>query len=287
MQQSINRVKEIPYLGSGLGYRRELKQEILAAREKIDFLEVLTDQFQPAWMIEELEQLCDVFPVIPHGIGLSVGSMIPLDKDYLRAIKRISDITGSPFYSEHLCVTRAPGIDIGHLSPLWFTEETLENTVSNVSSIQDYLGKPLILENVTYTFDIPGGSISQTEFFNRLVDATNCGVLLDVTNVYINSVNHKFDPLAFIEQMPLESVVQIHLAGGYWSQGILVDGHSEPVQEESWKLLEALAARCKVRGAILEHDDNFPEWTIMLEQIGRARQIIHAHIPSEASSGTR
>jgi hypothetical protein len=287
MQQSINRVKEIPYLGSGLGYRRELKQEILAAREKIDFLEVLTDQFQPAWMIEELEQLCDVFPVIPHGIGLSVGSMIPLDKDYLRAIKRISDITGSPFYSEHLCVTRAPGIDIGHLSPLWFTEETLENTVRNVSSIQDYLGKSLILENVTYTFDIPGGSISQTEFFNRLVDATNCGVLLDVTNVYINSVNHKFDPLAFIEQMPLESVVQIHLAGGYWSQGILVDGHSEPVQEESWKLLEALAARCKVRGAILEHDDNFPEWTIMLEQIGRARQIIHAHIPSEASSGTR
>ncbi len=287
MQQSVNQVKAIPYLGSGLGYRRELKQEILAAREEIDFLEVLTDQFQPSWMIEELEQICEIFPVIPHGIGLSVGSMIPLDKGYLRAIKRISDITGSPYYSEHLCVTRAPGIDIGHLSPLWFTEETLENTINNVSYIQDYLGKPLVLENVTYTFDIPGASISQTEFFNRLVDATNCGVLLDVTNVYINSVNHTFDPLAFIEQMPLESVVQVHLAGGYWSQGILVDGHSEPVQEESWKLLEALAARCTVRGAILEHDDNFPEWTLMLEQIGRARRIIRSQAASETNAGAR
>jgi uncharacterized protein (UPF0276 family) len=277
----------IPYLGSGMGFRRNMKQEIFDSRESIDFVEIITDQYadgDPRRM-QELEEVCEVFQVIPHGIGLSIGSATPLSSDYLRAIKRISDLTKSPYYSEHLCMTRAPGINIGHLSPLWFSEAVLENTIDNVLFVQDYLGKPLILENVTYQFAIRNGDLSQTEFFNRLVDATGCGVLLDLTNVFINSTNHGYDSVTFLEDMPLDSVVQVHLAGGFWKDNKLIDGHSEPVQEESWSLLALLASKIKVRACILEHDANFPDTiTPLVQQVNRARKIINGTEPERSQS---
>jgi uncharacterized protein len=269
-------VSEIPFLGSGLGYRAQLKDQIFKSRNEIDFLEIITDQFvNGPGRKEELAQICESFRVIPHGISLSIGSAMPVDKSYLRGIKSVSDFTESPYYSEHLCMTRAPGIDIGHLSPLWLTDQVLENTISNVSLVQDYLGKPLVLETITYLFEIPGATMTQPEFFHRLVESTNCGVLLDITNVFINSVNHHFDPIEFIKQMPLDKVVQVHLAGGFWSHGILVDGHSEPVHKESWELLQVLSELIPIRAVILEHDTNFPEQlSVLLDQVERARKIV-------------
>lgn len=270
-----NYVSDLPVLGSGLGYRAELRKNIIKVKEEIDFLEIITDQFiENPRRMRELEEICTIFTVIPHGIGLSVGSAMPLDQNYLRAIKHISDLTKSPYYSEHLCMTRAPGIDIGHLSPLWFTEAVLENTIRNVTRVQEYIGKPLVLENVTYLVGIPDGNMSQTEFFNRLVEATGCGVLLDVTNIFINSMNHEFDAIAFLEQMPLNRVVQVHIAGGFWRNEIFIDSHSEPVQEETWKLLQALVSRTQVKGVILEHDSNYPEMPILLYQVAKARQLM-------------
>lgn len=271
----------IPFLGSGLGYRREIAKHILEHKHAIDFLEIITDQFtNDAAKMTELEQLCEAFVVIPHGIALSIGSGIPLDREYLRLIKTVSDFTGAPYYSEHLSMTRAPGIDIGHLSPLWFTESVLENTRRNVSEVQDKLGKPLVLENVTYLFEIPGAAMSQAEFFHRLAEDTGCGILLDITNVHINSVNHHFDAVQFLRQMPLENVVQVHLAGGFWSDDVLVDGHSEAVQEETWSLFCALVDLVQVKGSILEHDSNFPEdFSVLLNVLDRARSILSGRGP--------
>lgn len=265
----------IPRLGSGLGYRREIKEAIISAKEKIDFLEIITDQFLgPYAQLDELKTLCELFPVIPHGISLSIGSL-SLDTEYLKMIKRISDLTKSPYYSEHLAMTRVPGIDIGHLTPLWFTEATLTTTIRNVKRVQDELEKPLVLENVTYLFEIASSEMTQVEFFGRLVESTGCGVLLDVTNVYTNSVNHKFDPLAFIRQMPLDHIVQIHLAGGYWANGVLIDGHSEQVDQGSWELLEKLTQMVELKGSILEHDANFPaQLDTLLDQVSKARTFI-------------
>jgi uncharacterized protein (UPF0276 family) len=221
--------------------------------------------------LAELEELCESFKVIPHGIGLSIGSE-RLDREYLAQIKRISDVTGSAYYSEHLAMTRAPGIDIGHLSPLWFNETVLAVTIGNVRRVQDLLEKPLVLENVTYPFDIPGATMSQTEFFTRLVEATGCGVLLDLTNLYINSVNHNFDPVAFLKAMPLDHLVQIHLAGGFLQDGVMIDSHSEEVDEHSWSLLDTLTKLIPVRASILEHDANFPDRiSALLAQVARAR----------------
>jgi uncharacterized protein (UPF0276 family) len=275
MQSTSGAISELPPLGSGLGYRRELRDAILGAREAIDFLEIVTEQFLgEAARERELVGICELYPVIPHGIGLSVGSDT-LDPLYLGEIKRISDITASPYYSEHLAMTRAPGIDIGHLSPLWFTDPILRITSDNVLRVQDLLKKPLILENVTYPFDIPNAGMTQAEFFTRLVDKTGCGVLLDITNLYINSVNHAFDPVAFLRQMPLDSIVQVHLAGGYAADGLLIDSHSEAVEEGSWRLLEALAELTTVKGCILERDANFADdIDDLLDQVARARRML-------------
>jgi uncharacterized protein len=273
---SADWVSAVPFLGSGLGYRREIREQILASGERIDVLEVIADQYVLSpQKLDELRELCDSFPVIPHGIGLSPGSAAPPGREYLAGIRKVCDITGMPFYSEHLCMTRAPGIDLGHLSPLWYTEEVLAHTIRNVQRTQDALARPLVLENITYLLEIPGATMTQAEFFHRLVDATGCGILLDVTNVFINSVNHGFDCDKLLDRMPLDRVVKVHLAGGIWSQGVLVDGHTEAVQEESWALFEKLVRRIDVKACILEHDANFPEsFDALLRQVDRARSIL-------------
>jgi len=271
-------VAGLPYLGSGLGYREELKDAIFAARGAIDFLEIVTEQFlEHPQGLDELRRICDVYPVIPHGLGLSIGSASGVRREYLSKIKRISDVTDAPYYSEHLCMTSAPGIEIGHLSPLALTEDVLRRAIANVRVVQETLEKPLVLENVTYLFSIPGEQMTQPEFFAQLVEATGCGVLLDVTNVFINATNHGFEALRFLSSLPLESVVQVHLAGGHWSRDVLVDSHSALVQEESWELFDALVARTAVRASIIEHDAGFPdEFGTLIDQVARARSIMRA-----------
>ena len=270
------RLSMIPHVGVGLGYRSELRSGILANRERIDFLEIIADNYlREPGALASLEELCTLFPVIPHGVDLSIGSVMPLEPAYLQGIKRVSDLTGSPYYSEHLCMTRVPGRDIGHLAPLWFTEGLLKHVTERVLRIQAYLGKPLVLENVTYMLEIPS-PLTQAEFFHRLVERTGCGILLDLTNVLINATNHHFDAEAFVQQMPLDHVVQIHLAGGYWSHGWLVDGHSTLVPPEVFDLLAKVAPRCLVQNVIFEHDAQFPTMRAFLEQLDHARSILHS-----------
>jgi uncharacterized protein len=268
-------VASIPHLGSGLGFRQELAKATLAARQEIDFVEIVTEQYTggPA-ALDELREVVDAFPVIPHGLGLSIGTAGPVDPDYLDQIKRVSDVTCSPYYSDHLCVTRSPGIDIGLLAPMWFSAEVLLGTIDRVNAVQDTLGKPLVLENVTYLFEVPRAEMSQTEFFHRLVGATGCGVLLDVTNVYTNAVNHHFDPAQFLSEMPLDSVVQVHLAGGFWHEGVLADSHSHPVPPEVWELFALLCTCVDVKGSLVEFDQNFPPFDVLIDQVARARKIM-------------
>lgn len=265
----------IPQLGAGLGFRRDLAAETYAARHQIDFVEIITEEFTRGRRdLDRLRELTAAFSVIPHGVGLSIGSMGRLDRGHLAGIKTVSDLTGSPYYSDHLCMTRAPGIDLGHLAPLWFDGEVLRNTIDRVSEVQDELGKPLILENVTLVCNIPGAEMTQAEFFRRLVEATGCGVLLDVTNLYINSVNHRFDPVEFMDALPLDHVVQVHLAGGHRDRGILIDSHAHPVPAAVWELFALLCERADVKGALIEHDQNFPAFDRLLGQVTKARQIM-------------
>ena len=280
MTPAQHAVSDIPMLGSGLGFRQEIRDQIIENSAEIDFVEIIAEMYaERPWLWDDLAEICEHFPIIPHGVRLSIGSDLPLDMDFMKKIRAVSEITKAPFFSEHLCMTRAPGIDIGHLSPILFSQALLDTVIDKVNRIQDYLGKPLALENVTYVFDIPNPPMPETEFFNRMVEATDCGVLLDVTNIFINSVNHEFDGVQFMRDMPLDNVVQLHLAGGFWSrhEGEMIDGHCEPVQNGTWELLEAFAKMpSNVKGCILEHDSNYPDEGLghLLETIAKAREIM-------------
>lgn len=265
----------IPYIGSGMGYRREISSQLLAKRDRVDVVELLVEQFISSdTRLAEAKNICNTIPTVPHGVGLSIGSAASPDLNYLSQIKKISDMCSAPYYSEHLCITKAPAIDIGHLAPLRFTEEALNHTIKNVHIVQEFLNLPLVLENVTYPFYIPGPALSEAEFFTELVNRTGCGILLDLTNVYINSINHNFSASDFIDSLPLSSVVQVHLAGGYWSNGIFIDGHSEPVHETVWSIFAELCQRISIRACILEHDANFPaDIDVLIRQVERARSI--------------
>jgi uncharacterized protein (UPF0276 family) len=277
MGERVTSLVQIPYLGCGMGYRWPIRREIWAAAEEIDCVEVLSEGFfHSAPKLDELRRIAERFAVIPHGIDLSIGSLMPLDTEHLRGARQVVEAAGASYYSEHLCATRSPGIRLGHLAPLCFSETVLRGTIENVRRVQEYLEVPLVLENVTYEFDVPGATMPQAEFFTRLVEATGCGVLLDLHNVHVNSVNHGLDPVAFLEAMPLESVVQVHLAGGYWAEGRLIDGHCAAVPEETWRLLDVLLERTGVKAVILEHDDAFPEVAELVAQVHRARTVLHA-----------
>jgi uncharacterized protein (UPF0276 family) len=267
----------LPYLGAGIGFRPELARAIFNAPKEIDLVEVITDRyFDPnssEWA--ELERVCEAFTVVPHGVALSIGSIAPLDRRYLDAIKRVSDMTRAPYYTEHLCMTRAPGVDVGHLAPISLDRKSLRRLIDRVQEVQNHLGKPLVLENVATLFTLGCNTLEEPDFFQHLTDATGCGLLLDLANLYQNSVNQGFDAVAMLDRLPLERVVQVHLAGGSWHDDLLVDSHSHRVQEETWALLASVAVRVSVRAAILERDANFPRRTVELfRQVARARDII-------------
>jgi len=269
-------IAKIPVQGVGIGYRREIAEQIFAAADKLDLVEIITEQFfDPITSDAELARLCASFKVLPHGVGLSIGSPILADQSYLRSVKRVVDQTAAPFYSEHLCMTRAPGIDLGHLAPLAFTSAVLASTVDHVQQIQDFLGKPLILENIAHLLKIGSGDMSEEAFFHELVERTGCGILLDITNINANAANFGTDAGEILGRMPLDRVVQVHLAGGYWAGGFFVDGHSHPVAEACWSLFRTLAEACPIKACLIERDDNLPEdISPLIAEVERVRGII-------------
>ena len=244
----------------GIGYRAEIAKELYLNRHKISTVEVITERYiNSSSDFERLKKISEEFKVLPHGVSLSISSNL-FDRDYLRKIKMVCQITRCEYYTEHLCLTRAPGIDIGHLSPIRYTDQNLKKIIKNVNLIQDFLEMPLVLENISYSFELPGNSMSHEEFFYRLSEETNCGLLVDVTNLHTNAYNHQFDPYHYINNLPLNKVIHVHIAGGYYDRnGELIDSHSQAVEQRSFELLEYLHKKTSIKTVILEHDSNFPD----------------------------
>lgn len=269
-------VEELPKLGVGLGYRVELHDDIVANAGKIDFLEVISEQFirRTPEVLARAEALRERFPIIPHGVELSVGTAAGIVPAYLEELARFVERMDAPWFSDHLAFTRVPSADIGQLTQLWFTRESLDAVVRNVQQIKARIGTPLLLENITYYFRLPHAEMTEAEFVTRVLDETDCGMLLDVNNVHINAMNLEFDPYAFLESLPLHRVAQIHLAGGVKVGGMVVDTHSTAVREEVWDLLAFVAERAPLKGIILEWDQDFPSFDVLLAHLDRARAVM-------------
>lgn len=265
----------IPFLGAGIGYRWQLREELLKSTDGPDVLEVVAERYlrMPSAM-DELLALRERWPIVVHGVSLSIASDGCVDREMLHRMRRLCEVTGSPYYSEHLALTQVPGIDIGHLSPPWYTDATFKLIVQNIQRVQETIERPLVLENITYSHQIPGATTDQEEFLSALVAQTGCGILLDVTNLHINSVNHGFDPHRFLDRLPLDAIVHVHLAGGHEDNGHLVDSHAHAVDETSFSLLQTLARRATVRVAIIERDQNIPRLPDLMGQVARVRNVL-------------
>jgi uncharacterized protein len=263
-------------LGVGIGYREQFKSELFLNQETVDFLEIIGDVYIDSnqYLQAELELLAANFPLTLHFINLSLGSAEGIDSDYLTKIAKLVKQLNPPWWSEHLCFTKAGGIDIGHLSPLPYTKEAIDIVCRNLKQVKSYLDTPLILENISYLVAIPGGEMTEAQFIGEIAEKSDCGLLLDITNLYINSINHGYDINQFLSQLPLERVVQLHFVGGYWHDGVLIDSHSESTPVEVWQLMQQITSRTGVNGIVLERDENIPPFNELVKELQQARSIV-------------
>ncbi len=259
----------------GLGYRPQLKSDIFLYQKEIDFLEITADHYLDATStkLAELELLKKHFPLIPHGLDLSLGSAEGIDEIYLNKFAELVESVEPEWFSEHICFTKSGGRKIGHLAPVPHTHEALEVFKRNISRVKSVIKTPLILENITYLVQFPSSEMSEAEFITRLCEENNCGLLLDVTNLYINSVNFQFDWRKYLDRLPLDRVVQLHFVGGHKHKNILIDSHAYKTPNEIWEVFSEVCQRCNVKGAILERDENFPLFSEILDELEIARNL--------------
>jgi uncharacterized protein (UPF0276 family) len=247
-------------MGIGIGWRREIAQEIMLHKEHIDWCEVIAEHYinVAADKLEQLSNLARTFPIVPHGIDLSIGTDRPVETEYLESLGALVKRVDAPWFTDHLCFTRVEGYSLGQLTPLQFSEKTVEIIVRKIKRIKEEIPKPFLLENITYYFQFPGNEMSEPAFIRRVLEEADIGMLLDLCNLYINSINHGYDPYHFLTSIPLDRVIQVHIAGGHQHHTKWIDSHSYSVHPEVFRLLEYVVSSAPVKGIVLERDDNFP-----------------------------
>ena len=272
-------LESLPVLGVGMGYRDPLRKEILQYTDGIDFLEITADNFLQSpntrWVF--LDALRSRYTLIPHGLNLSLGSAEGLNREYLSELTELVQRVNPPWWSEHIAFTKAEGVEIGHLSPLPFNRASIDAFCDNVCEAQDRIETPLILENITYTVDLPWHEMEENKFLGELLDRTGCGLLLDVTNLFINSQNHGYDPVEFLQTNPAERIIEQHYVGGMMKHGKWIDNHSQITQDDIFKLIDSVLQYAPVKGVILERDANFPPFTTIADELERARDLGRKH----------
>ena len=266
------------WVGAGIGYRAPHRGDLLAGGGP-PVLEVLPDHFFAA--PERLAPIAERYPFVLHDVGQSVATAFDPGADRgaerLRRIRALCEVARPLLFSDHVALTRGPdGTDLGHLAPVWCTHDTAARIIDRVHAWQEALDVPVALENITAPFVIPAADFDEPELFHRVVEATGCGVVLDLTNLLINGRNFGFDPLTRMREYPLSAVVQVHLAGGFDDDGWWVDGHSHAVEEESYGLLAALRGCAPLVCAIVERDERVPPLPVLVREAARAQQVWEA-----------
>ncbi len=267
---------DLPALGAGLGYREPLRAGVFRHRDAIGALEITAEHYLEggATKQDELELLRAHFPLIPHGLNLSLGSAEGLDPRHLERLAGLIEKVRPPWWSEHVAFTRAGGVELGHLAPVPFTREALDALCANIEQVRRVIpDPPLIVENITYTLDWGEGEMSEAELLGALCRESSCGLLLDVTNLWLNARRIGYDPIAFLDALPLERVVQLHFVGPERRGAEWVDSHGRATSGEVWELLGAALERAPVKAAILERDKDFPAFSELLEEVETAARM--------------
>ncbi len=278
----IQDAKALPILGVGLGLRRELADETFANQNKIDWLEIVPENYMNLGgaIRERLDVAREKFPLVTHGVSLSLGSTDELSCEYVGGMKRFLDLIDAPWWSDHLCFSSVNQSYMHDLLPLPHSKEAVEHLAKRIKQAQSIVGRPFLLENISYYMNVPETAMSEWQFLSEVVEKADCGILLDVNNIYVNSVNHKFDPYLFIDNIPLERVIQIHVAGHGMRDDVIIDTHGSAVIEPVFALLEYVLKRSNVKAVMLERDQNYPDFEELLSELARIRAIAESAQPA-------
>ena len=264
-----------PALGFGLGLRVDHYEAILAGCAAIDWFEALTENYlvPGGKPLDYLMRIRERYPLALHGVSLSIGSTTPLDREYLRQVKALAARVEPAWISDHLCWTGVGGRNTHDLLPLPYTEEALANVVERVRTVQDVLGRRILLENVSSYVAFRDSRLTEWEFLAEIARRADCLILLDVNNVYVSAVNHEFDALEYLDAVPAERVQQIHLAGHENHGDYLVDTHDHPVADPVWELYAYAVHRFGAVSTMIERDDHIPPLAELCAELNAARAL--------------
>jgi uncharacterized protein (UPF0276 family) len=265
----------LPSLGFGLGLRTEHYNAILESKPKVDWFEALSENYMvPGGLpLNFLDRIRADYPIVMHGVSLSIGSTTPFDQLYLKDLKKLADRVQPAWISDHLCWTGVHGQNIHDLLPLPYTEETATHVAERVRIVQDYLGRQILLENVSSYASYVDSSMSEWEFISLICEQADCLLLLDVNNIYVSSYNHNFDAKAFIDGVPQHRVQQIHLAGHQNNGDYIIDTHDAPVIDPVWDLYRYAISNLGAVSTMIERDDNIPELEVLVQELQIARDL--------------
>jgi uncharacterized protein (UPF0276 family) len=264
-----------PWLGCGIGLRREHYGTILERWPAIDWFEAISENFMVAGgrPLYVLDRVRERYPVVLHGVSLSIGSSDPIDFDYLRELRRLAERARPAWISDHFCWTGVGGKNAHDLLPLPYTEETIDHVVARVRSVQEFIERPLVLENVSSYLTYRDSQIPEWECLAEIARRADCFLLLDVNNVYVSAFNHRFDPLEYLRGIPVDRVVQFHLAGHTDNGTHLLDTHDHPIGDPVWQLYREAVRRFGPLSTLIERDDRIPEFAEVAAEAEAARRI--------------
>ena len=270
-----------PYLGFGLGLRAQHYAEILDGDPQIDWFEAISENYmvpggQPLRILDRIRAR---YPIVLHGVSLSIASTAPFDPNYLAGLKALASRVEPKFVSDHLCWTGVHGVNLHDLLPIPYTREALDHVVARVHHVQDFLQRPLAIENVSTYVQFAHSEMPEWEFIAELTKRTGCWLVFDVNNVFVSAYNHEYDAHAFIEGIPADRVVQFHLAGHEHNMTHIIDTHDAIVPEPVWELYRAAVKRFGPTSTLIERDDNIPPLAELVTELGTARAIAEEMLP--------
>lgn len=267
----------LPLLGGGVGLRKQFFKDIFNTKRHLGWLEIIPENFMnfggyPLYILDECAKR---WPIVTHGVNMSIGSTDPLAQDYLEKLKTLLDRVNSPWFSDHLCFTSVGGKYFHDLIALPFSHEAVDHVVKRVKQVQKTIKRPFLLENPSYYVEMPGAQMEEAAFITQVLEKSDCGLMLDINNVYVNSRNHGYDAKEFLKNIPLHRVAQIHLAGHKDNGDTLVDTHEGPIIDPVWDLYSfALGEIGRPVSTLIEWDTNVPPLDRVLDEAHQAERLM-------------
>ncbi|MFZ1084741.1 MAG: DUF692 domain-containing protein [Terracidiphilus sp.] len=273
-----NRFNDFQDHGVGIGLRIPHYDHIFSRKPAVDWFEIISENFMVdgGRPLHVLDRILEQYRVVQHGVSMYFGSAQPADREHLRRLKALVKRTRTPWLTDHLCWGSVDGTYSHDLLPLPYTWEAVEKTATRIREVQKFLEIPLAVENVSSYAEFTDSEMTEWEFLNEVVERADCGILLDVNNIYVSSVNHEFDPMIYVNAVPAERVAQIHIAGHSRYEKYILDTHDHPVIDPVWKLYARAIERCGPTPTLLEWDDHIPSFDEVHNEALKAQQYLDA-----------